>query len=204
VRCGAVPLCRTWFSTVLPSVGAKGQQHQQALCLLCAMRRLAIAPEVVSHGAAISVREKSSSTSSTRIFHERCGAMTSRRLWVPSVLAERRHAESAGLTPGLIEGRPPRHGRMWRRRAREVLEWTSYHRGGPGWVAVFLFSSRWSLVHSSSRVLEGMVKFATRCTICPPSDWLAVTRRQGIVTCRQVGRPERLKLSSTVPPGREA
>jgi len=180
----------------------QGQRRQQALHFLRAMRRLAIAPEVVTHGAASSVCERSSSTSRPHISYERCGAMPSRRMWLPTVLAEKRHAASAGLTSGLLEGWPPRHCGMRRGRVREVHEWTSGHRCCAGRVAVS-FSSRRSLVHRSSRVLEGMVKFATRGTTCPASDWLAVGRQRPLGRGWPVGR-QRLKLSLTVPPGREA
>jgi len=60
VRRGALPSCRRWFPTALPSACAKrGQQYQQALCLGCAMRRRVIVPDVVLYSADISGCERS-------------------------------------------------------------------------------------------------------------------------------------------------
>jgi len=54
VRCGATPSRRMRTPTVLPPARAKGQQHQHALHLVRALQRRAMAPDVITYGAAIS------------------------------------------------------------------------------------------------------------------------------------------------------
>jgi len=54
-RCGAVPSHRRCSPSVLPSACATGPQRQQAQRLIRAMRSLAIAPDLFTHSAALSL-----------------------------------------------------------------------------------------------------------------------------------------------------
>ena len=78
----------------------RGQRQQQGLSILRAMRRYAIARDVVAYRAALSACEGASSTSRRHISYGRCGALPSRRRGSPIVLP------AAGATSASSTSRP--------------------------------------------------------------------------------------------------
>ena len=122
VRCSALPACGTWSPAVLPSGRSNRASSTsnisvpfcatrryaialavvKALHLLRALPRHAIAPGVANYSAASSVCGSASSTLRPCISYERCRALQSCRLCLPTVRPSACGREGQHLQPSLV------------------------------------------------------------------------------------------------------